>query len=483
MNAVKFDEQAKAWIWNTEEGNLLSWQPYLLTVCENICKAVGYGYDFSVWENSTDLRFLLMCNCLPAAWYRPDYASALPHWTVAEFFEHLELFTGLQFDIDHSAKEIIARDTSSYMNDMPVVNLENVVDELSVTLSVSTDSDSGSCDYLGARNLGYEEANHSMSPFYSCDWFIYDENFRYWTAETINDMLAKWDRILFTLGDNPIFNGGFGNIRYPNIDDDPKRFYLRPCFCKEVNRFFTPMTVNPHVSIAFLMVKPDQKGYQCRWDNIIMPVNGMGNRIVDKERLDDVDTISIIPVCVDYTDEEFGLMMSLTTGDYSNDSESNQAARPEGACSEERKEWLEQWQHSVISRLKAGEKEKKSEFFDKIYVGFWDGILDIRALAESHHQVPFPYVDHVTITPDWIAVRKPFSLSLVDGCNRYLSTFKKIDPAIKYVFKFLADDVPDPRSVFHIKGKRYICEKITATFTENGLSELMKGEFYPLIDD
>lgn len=141
--------------------------------------------------------------------------------------EHLELFTGLQFDIDHSAKEIIARDTSSDMKAMPVVNLENVVDELSVTLSVSTDSDSGSCDYLGARNLGYEEGNHSMSPFYSCDWFIYDENFRYWTADTINDMLVKWDRTLFTLGDNPIFNGGYGNIRYPNIDDDPKRFYLR----------------------------------------------------------------------------------------------------------------------------------------------------------------------------------------------------------------------------------------------------------------
>ena len=39
----------------------------------------------------------------------------------------------------------------------------------------------------------------------------------------------------------------------------------------------------------------------------------------------------------------------------------------------------------------------------------------------------------------------------------------------------------DVRSVFHIRGKRYICEKITATFTEkNGMSQLLKGVFYPM---
>lgn len=30
------------------------------------------------------------------------------------------------------------------------------------------------------------------------------------------------------------------------------------------------------------------------------------------------------------------------------------------------------------------------------------------------------------------------------------------------------------RSVFHIKGKHYLCKKITATFTENGMSQLLK---------
>ena len=42
--------------------------------------------------------------------------------------------------------------------------------------------------------------------------------------------------------------------------------------------------------------------------------------------------------------------------------------------------------------------------------------------------------------------------------------------------------IPDVRSVFLIRGKRYICEKITATFTENGMSQLLKGVFYPIAE-
>lgn len=58
----------------------------------------------------------------------------------------------------------------------------------------------------------------------------------------------------------------------------------------------------------------------------------------------------------------------------------------------------------------------------------------------------------------------------------------KIASNKKYKFQFLAKDVPNVRSLFIIHGQRYICEKITANFTENGMSELMKGEFW-LVED
>ena len=45
----------------------------------------------------------------------------------------------------------------------------------------------------------------------------------------------------------------------------------------------------------------------------------------------------------------------------------------------------------------------------------------------------------------------------------------------KFTFSFLADTVPDVHSIFIIHGKKYLAEKITATFSaETGMSQLMK---------
>lgn len=59
----------------------------------------------------------------------------------------------------------------------------------------------------------------------------------------------------------------------------------------------------------------------------------------------------------------------------------------------------------------------------------------------------------------------------------------KVNPKEKMKISFLSTTVPDVRSIFFIKGKKYLCEKITATFSEDGMSQLLKGEFYPLLDD
>jgi hypothetical protein len=89
----------------------------------------------------------------------------------------------------------------------------------------------------------------------------------------------------------------------------------------------------------------------------------------------------------------------------------------------------------------------------------------------------------VTFYPDWTYIRHDWSLSLNSSTFGEFREPHKIDPTKKYTFKFLADDIPNVRSVFIIFGKRYVCEKITATFTENGMSQLLKGTFYPVLDE
>ena len=94
-----------------------------------------------------------------------------------------------------------------------------------------------------------------------------------------------------------------------------------------------------------------------------------------------------------------------------------------------------------------------------------------------------PVIDHILTYPrdmDFEATGLSMRLrSKLFGSN---SQTHRIASNKKYKFSFLAKDVPNVRSLFIIHGQRYICEKITANFTEDGMSELMKGEFW-LVED
>ncbi len=63
-----------------------------------------------------------------------------------------------------------------------------------------------------------------------------------------------------------------------------------------------------------------------------------------------------------------------------------------------------------------------------------------------------------------------------------LNTLEKVDETKLYRYKFLSSTLPDVKRTFVIKGKRYVCQKLTVHFTDKGMSELIEGEFYRIID-
>ena len=134
------------------------------------------------------------------------------------------------------------------------------------------------------------------------------------------------------------------------------------------------------------------------------------------------------------------------------------------------------------------ESAKTQEFFDKIYVAFWATYANGSPnLPEEDYndfiRWPVPVRDRAEVDLDWTVWQNDeFSLRFNDNdsTNLYI---KHIDPTRKYTFKWIADSIPNPRAVFHIRGHKYICEKITATFTTEGMSQLLKGDFYPMVED
>lgn len=51
----------------------------------------------------------------------------------------------------------------------------------------------------------------------------------------------------------------------------------------------------------------------------------------------------------------------------------------------------------------------------------------------------------------------------------------------KSTIKFVSDEIPDPKSIFIIRNKRYGCEKIEASVKADGFDQLMTGYFYEML--
>ena len=178
--------------------------------------------------------------------------------------------------------------------------------------------------------------------------------------------------------------------------------------------------------------------------------------------------IEFVPAWIDDTEEKYGRVLFLSFSGYDEDNNTTS----------ENDEDHPFMQTHTASSLAAGEKEKKSEYYDRIYIGWYDGSNYYQG---SH--LPYPNVENIVIADDWSNFSYAhFSLRINDRQVRRGQIIHNIEPKMKTTFKFLADTIPDVRAVFLIRGKRYICEKITATFTESGMSQLIKGVFYPIVD-
>ena len=110
-----------------------------------------------------------------------------------------------------------------------------------------------------------------------------------------------------------------------------------------------------------------------------------------------------------------------------------------------------------------GSTEKKA-FFDKIYVGYAD-----------------TYDPHFIYTTDSGQGSSALRLRGKQWANG--NTVPHIDPTCKYSYSLISDTVPDINSIFIIYGQRYICKTLTLTITTNGRSQLIKGEFYKIIEN
>lgn len=450
--------------WN-EEVSVLSWQPYLIVVAKRICDAIGYEYDFSEWEDSP-LRHLIICNTLPGGWEMREYAGMMPDWSVSEFFEKLELFLMCEFDFDHKAKTVGMRFISSALAEVAPVKIDDVVDSYSV--DVSQDG-SSSCSYMGARRIAFKECSHTMWPFYSCDWYVSGSKVvKHY--DTLADLIAANKR-------RDSYNG-VHRVEWGQSMGEGYLHGLTTVSClmyaADVDAYF----VFRSYGAELVNTVGGKDNYEQLYE--LQPVNVFGSGSVESEDVQS-DEIEFVPVCVMDTyvseDDDKGRMMFLNPG---SSSSSGSGVRPGNGgygngslvSSSESDEIR---QPGPVIAIENGRQSKQSVFYSEFYVAFWNGTIP------EPGKSPYPIIDgNSMVSRSWTDIRMPGLSMRISGA---LAGLAKINPEQKFKFSWISSDLPDPRAIFHIRGHRYVCEKITATFSTEGMSQMLKGEFYPLIDE
>lgn len=463
-----------------------TFQPYLLYILEEICKVLGYSYDFNTLENS-QYSSLLICNTLPASWEMWNFAKALPHWTLTEFFEQLENFLFGEFDINHKTKTISFNFTSEMTKAAGEVFIDKVVD--SYTAEVTQEDES---KYFASCNLKYADNSSLLWNYYTCDWYIRANKQKAKVFEKMIDLV----QFAQPYKESGVYQGGFGG----NIATTYSRGYGARSeghslfYCKENDTYFVMYCYKS----VFVKQLADKKFY--RYYNRLLPVNQFGQVYVGEDA-DDIE-LKIVPAWIEGTDSKYGNVLFLDCGEMGEDYNMNEDSNGNitwvsgtsnhgipNLHSSDKSRYNEldptiDYDAGDLAQGKAsleiskGEKENGMEYFSCIYVGFWYG----GSLFGGKQ--PHPIIDKVEVTDNFTLISSQFTLRLNEGeANRMRSVIHKIDGKKKFTYSFLSNTIPNPRALFYIRGQKYICEKITATFHESGKSLLLKGVFYRVLDD
>lgn len=437
-----------------EDDLALTWQPYLLYITRKIAEAVDYTIDLDRWKADQQLRWLLVCNTLPPGWDVAGYARALPHWTVAEFFEKLELLLGGEFDIDHKSRHITFDFIRNVQARKPLVELDKVIDEFSREVTV----DDKQCDYLGAQNIIYKEADYNLWKYHSCDWFI-----RLWANQakhvekytTLSQLIEK-NKWQASLNGSMIRDANFNKLLY----------------AADVDSYFVIRTVSRTQTNA-------AGGMPYTYKCVLQPVNLLGARIFYDDDDAEETEIELIPARIDFTEDAYGNCLFLQPGSFSESGDGYRESLSKDDF----------WSTVPQSVIEGGKKDSEAEYYDAIYIGFWDGEIpaqtnryDVQSGKATCTVLPHPVVEPLEVAPDWSSYKlHKYSLRLNTGSR--FDFLQKVDPRVRSTFKFISDTIPDPRSIFLIRGKRYVCEKITATVSDTGISKLLKFEGYPVDEE
>lgn len=445
----------------------LSWMPYLYDVACYICDAIEFDYDFSAWRASKWYH-LLICNAVPHTWNQ-FWNMLLPHWSVLEFFRKLEPLLEGVFVVNMNDKIIKFTPYASLLNDSGTVIVDKVID------SFSTDAfdDEKQCKLISQQYMGYAAAESKTGKLYSCQWLIRD------FCKVGTSSVLSFDNAagLSETAQNQNWRSysALGNL-YPRRNI--YAFYLR-----DEDRYVTyRVSLNEYYRIIV-----GAKFTFYRVAHIPALINNLGPRCVpeDRHEAESLDvTLDFVPVVLDETKNR--RMIFLSVGEFE-DEHSDPIYED---LTTENGITYDVFDSLSMQLLDKGETDGSKAYFSNIAVGFYPGasscLRNLPKLGNQEEYVPeiMPIVDNLEFDLYWNYWRpqnSDYTLSLADEQGKF-NNIPKVNPDVKFDFSFISDVLPDVNSIFIIRGRKFLCEKLTASFSTDGMSQKIKGSFWLILE-
>lgn len=453
----------------------LSCQPRLHMLVQLVCDALDYAFVADLWKQSP--WYHLYCfNTLPFAWGIGKWQQTLPHWTVNEFFEHLERLMLCEFDIDHKNKTITFAWSYQLTQQAGTVALEDIVDEFDATVTREDES-----RYRPARNRGFVTQDHEMWNFYSCYWAFRNKCFAIYRYKDFAELVDA-------VHNDTVYGSG-GSVRNRGAFSAQAVLYAG-----DIDTYFMLYGV---ARVKNGLQTMGQETYETAYRLIML--NNFGDRIADTENWQDIeDEIGAVPVWIDDTmyagaDNYMGEVVFLDVADTDNESAGGESYSYYRSPSSTQVPLSTLLQSSLVENIRRGYPENSQRTFDCLNVGFWFG--DCTPFAP---QLPHPFLDRYDTKVSWQLTNNHLkhNWTLMDsghdatlrinndkyGNGAVIAQALHIDGNRKYEFSFLSDTMPDVRAVFFIRGKKYLCAQIKADIDHNGMSQLKKGTFYRILE-
>ena len=437
---------------------------YLEHLIKLIARATGVSVDLTDLHAIPMFKHILVTNARrPKSWENPvEYVRALnlslPRWTIKEFFHQIELFFGCVCVI--SNKTVTFAKCSSYMRSDSAVNL-NVLDDFEVELSEKQSQYRGSIGYKLPSDCNPDNIN-------SCPNLMEQARF----SESIREMdYGTMYAIISRAKDGDNFDVG-------NVDDRNIWFGLQPCF------LYYLTDIKQYAVVTSTQVVEQSNGdHPFRRLQKIEIINQYGF-------LGDGTELKIAPCPLKpgmgyYYDDSYPVAKIRIPLD------PEEVIIPyyygEDVYFENK---------PMLEYLSEGVKEEKDMYFDKLWIvvceerNLYDGGEDKQKFVytRKYETAIEWWGGHVEGTEDMDLgytrrlIENPYTLIPSDPSIQSLASLPKVDETKLYRYKFLAKTLPSPTSIFLIKGKKYACIKLTAQITVKGMSELVEGEFYEIID-